>query len=79
VKIGRRPDGVWGGTLLGRPVTLFPTMGSIAGSGVDLAIEWHGTGQFGNQAGLLTLSGSAARTAAAMPQMALALLAVLLR
>jgi hypothetical protein len=38
-----------------------------------------GPGQFGTQAGLLTLSGSAARTDAAMPQMALALLAVLLQ
>jgi len=117
VKIARRPDGVWVGTLLGRQVTLSPTMGSIAGSGVELAIEWHGRGtwitgtcfdapvrfevsgarvkgnaganvldlpalgpgQFGSQAGLLTLSGSAARTDAAMPQMALALVAVLLR
>ena len=117
VKIGRRPDGIWTGTLLGRPVTLSPSMGGIAGSGVDLSIERHGTGtwitgtcfeaqvrfevsgsrvkgnaganvfdlpalgpgQFGAQAGLLTLSGSAARNDAAMPQVALALLAVLLR
>lgn len=117
VKIGRRPDGMWTGTLLGTPVTLSPTMGNVSGSGVDLSIEWHGTGtwitgsclgapvrfeisgihvkgtaganafdlkalgpgQFGDPAGLLTLTGSAARIDAAMPQMALALLAVLLR
>jgi hypothetical protein len=117
VKIGRRPDGIWTGTLLGNPVTLSPSMGNISGSNVDLSIEWHGTGtwitgscfgapvrfeisgvhvkgtaganvfdlkalgpgQFGDAAGLLTLSGSAARTDAAMPQMALAMLAVLLR
>jgi len=117
VKIGRRPDGIWTGTLLGTPVTLSPTLGSISGSGVDLSIEWHGTGtwitgsvfgapvrfeisgvhvkgtaganvfdllaygpgQFGDQAGLLTLSGSASRTDAAMPQMALAMVAVLFR
>jgi len=116
VKIGRRPDGIWTGTLLGRPVTLSPTIGGVTGPGVELAIEWHGTGtwesgtcfgepvrfevsgvhvkgnaganvfdlaalgpgQFGAQSGLLTLSGSAARTDAAMPQFALALLAVLL-
>jgi hypothetical protein len=117
VKIGRRPDGIWAGTLLGKPVTLSPSLGNLSGTGVDLAIDWHGTGtwvtgtclgapvrfeisgtrvkgnaganvfdlvalgpgQFGTQAGLLTLSGSAARTDAAMPQMALALLAVLLQ
>jgi len=117
VKIGRRPDGIWAGTLFGRPVTLSPSMGSISGPGVDLSIERHGMGtwisgtcldapvrfeisgarvkgsaganvfdlpalgpgQFGTQAGLLTLSGSAARNDAAMPQVALALLAVLLR
>jgi hypothetical protein len=117
VKIGRRPDGIWVGTLLGKPVTLSPSLGNLNGTGMDLAIEWHGTGtwvtgtclgapvrfevsgarvkgnaganvfdlvalgpgQFGTQAGLLTLSGSAARTDAAMPQMALALLAVLLQ
>jgi hypothetical protein len=116
VKIARRADGIWAGTLHGRPVTLSPSLGNLSGAGVDLAIEWHGTGtwvtgtclgepvrfevsgnhvkgnaganvfdlvalgpgQFGTQAGLLTLSGSAARTDAAMPQMALALLAVLL-
>jgi hypothetical protein len=117
VRIGRRPDGMWVGTLWGRPVTLSPTLGSISGADVELTIEWHGTGiwvtgncfgapvrfeisgnqvkgnaganvfdlkalgpgQFGSQAGLLTLTGSASRTDAAMPQMALAMVAVLLR
>jgi hypothetical protein len=116
VKIGRRPDGIWAGTLLGHPVTLSPSIGSLTGSGVELAVEWHGTGtwisgtcfgapvrfevsgvhvkgsaganvfdlaalgpgQFGGQGGLLTLSGAAARSDASMPQMALALIAVLL-
>jgi hypothetical protein len=117
VKIGRRPDGMWVGTLLGRPVTLSPSMGNISGSGVDLSIERHGQGtwitgtcfdapvrlevtatrvkgsaggnvldltrsgpgQYTSMAGMLTLSGSAATNDAPMPQVALALVAALLR
>jgi hypothetical protein len=117
VNIARRADGMWSGTMLDTPVTLSPSIGNVSGSGVDLTIEWHGTGtwvtgscfgapvrfeisgehvkgtaganvfdlkalgpgQFGDIRGLLTLSGSAARTDAAMPQMALAMLAVLIR
>ena len=42
MKIGRRPDGMWSGTLYGRPVTLAATIGQITGSGVDLVVERNG-------------------------------------
>ena len=42
VKIGRRPDGMWSGTLFGRPVTLSTPIGQISGSGVDLLVERNG-------------------------------------
>jgi hypothetical protein len=117
VKVGRRVDGMWTGTFLGRPVTLAPAMGTISGSGVDLVVERHGAGtritgtvfdapvnfevtidrvngfaggnvfdlsrqgpgQYDSPAGMLTLRGSAGTNAAPMPQVALALVAVLLR
>jgi len=117
VKVGRRVDGMWTGTLLGRPVTLAPAMGTISGSGIDLVVERHGagtriagtvfdapvnfeitvtavkgfaggnafdlsrqgTGQYDGPAGMLTLRGAAGTNAAPMPQVALALVAVLLR
>src|SRR5512137_1467736 len=44
VKVGRRVDGMWTGTFLGRPVTLAPAMGTISGSGVELVVERHGAG-----------------------------------
>ena len=44
VKIARRPDGMWTGTFVGRPVTLSTSLGQIVGSGIDLAIERHGAG-----------------------------------
>jgi hypothetical protein len=117
VKVGRRVDGMWTGTFLGRPVTLAPAMGTISGSGVDLVVERHGAGtritgtvfdapvnfevainrvkgmaggnvfdlsrqgpgQYDGPAGMLTLRGVAGTNAAPMPQVALALVAVLLR
>jgi hypothetical protein len=117
VKIGRRPDGMWSGTFLGHPVTLAPAMGTISGSGIELAVERHGAGtrisgtvfdapvnfevtvtkvtgfaganafdlsrqgpgQYDSPAGMLTLRGAAGTNAAPMPQVALALLAALLR
>ena len=42
MKIARRPDGMWSGTLYGRPVTLSTTIGQISGSGVDLTVERNG-------------------------------------
>jgi hypothetical protein len=42
MKIGRRPDGMWSGTLFGRPVTLSTSLGQISGSGVELAVERNG-------------------------------------
>ena len=42
MKIARRPDGMWSGTLYGRPVTLSTTIGQIYGSGVDLTVERNG-------------------------------------
>jgi hypothetical protein len=44
VKIARRPDGMWTGTFFGRPVTLSTSLGQIAGSGIDVAVERHGAG-----------------------------------
>jgi hypothetical protein len=117
VKVGRRVDGMWTGSFLGRPVTLATAMGTISGSGVDLVVERHGAGtritgsvfdapvnfeltvnrvkgfaganvfdlsrqgpgQYDSPAGMLTLRGAAGTNAAPMPQVALALVAVLLR
>jgi hypothetical protein len=117
LRIARRPDGMWSGTLFGRPVTLSTSLGQISGSGVDLAVERNGAatrifgtvfdapvkvevtvsrvrgaaggnafdlarngpGQYDSPAGLLSLRGAAATNAAPMPQVALALLAALLR
>lgn len=117
VRIARRPDGMWSGTLFGRPVTLATSIGQISGSGVELTVErngattrLHGTvfdapvrlevsinrvngfaggnafdlarqgaGQYDGPAGMLTLRGAAATNAASMPQVALALLAAMLR
>jgi hypothetical protein len=42
VRIGRRPDGMWSGTFLGRQVTLSTTIGQISGSGIDLLVERNG-------------------------------------
>jgi len=42
MKVARRPDGMWSGTLFGRPVTLSTTIGQISGSGVDLTVERNG-------------------------------------
>ncbi len=42
VKVGRRPDGMWSGTFLGRPVTLSTSIGQISGSGIDLSVERNG-------------------------------------
>ena len=116
-RIARRPDGMWSGTLFGRPVTLSTTLGQISGSGIDLAVERNGAatrisgtvfdapvrfevaisrvkgaaggnafdlsrqgpGQYDGPAGMLSLRGAAATNAAPMPQVALALLATLLR
>ena len=116
-KLGRRVDGMWTGTFMGRPVTLAPALGTISGSGVELAVERHGAGtwitgtvfdapvrfevtvsrvkgfaggstfdlarqgpgQYDGPAGMLTLRGAAGTNAAPMPQVALALLAALLR
>ena len=116
-KLGRRVDGMWTGTFMGRPVTLAPALGTISGSGIELAVERHGAGtwitgtvfdapvkfevtvsrvkgfaggntfdlarqgpgQYDSPAGMLTLRGAAGTNAAPMPQVALALLAALLR
>jgi hypothetical protein len=116
-KLGRRVDGMWTGTFMGRPVTLAPALGTISGSGIELAVERHGAGtwitgtvfdapvkfevtvsrvkgfaggntfdlarqgpgQYDSLAGMLTLRGAAGTNAAPMPQVALALLAALLR
>lgn len=42
VKVARRPDGMWSGTMFGRPVTLSTPIGQITGSGVDLSVERNG-------------------------------------
>ncbi len=42
VRIGRRPDGMWSGTLFGRPVTLSTSIGQVVGSGIDLSVERNG-------------------------------------
>ena len=116
-KLGRRVDGMWTGTFMGRPVTLAPALGTISGSGIELAVERHGAGtwitgtvfdapvkfevtvsrvkgfaggntfdlarqgpgQYDSLAGMLTLRGAAGTNAASMPQVALALVAALLR